>query len=225
MSTDEQIDAIVAAMLGDEMSFESTPAGYVVKIDTSPLIEALQEISEETPSRYFLSDVAGAGIQPGQPWSAFPEVSQDSHNILQNTYSTKACIELYYVPETIEKLFKMDRKFARLPIFKKQGRIFVQLESKASRSPYSSIHEKGLKLLDSNQEWMIHNIKTGNKADIARLRNMAFVSETKLTIYKCKKTGEETQQTKVTGFFPYFSNRSEALGEVMFYFHHKVIMP
>lgn len=208
------------------MRVESTPVGYVVNLQ-SRLFDILGGISgnenNSVPqTRYMLNNVQAAGISPGQPWSAYNQISRDAQECNQNTLTTGAFIELYYQRETFDRLFNMNKKFAELQIFRKDGNFFSQLVSKSLRSPYSVIHATGLKQLKANQTWMVHNIKTGNKADIARLINMSFVTETRLNRYLCEKTGEVTQITEVWGFFPYFSNRSDALGEIMFYFHHKV---
>jgi hypothetical protein len=73
----------------------------------------------------------------------------------------------------------MDKKFARLPIFRKDGSVFVQLASKATRYPYIAIHNAGMERLQDNRKWRTRNVQTGNKPDIAWFFNMAFVSETK----------------------------------------------
>ena len=208
-----------------QLSVEATPTGdYVAKVQSSSLFGLFSDVSsEEVASKYMLNNVQAAGVQPGMPWSAFPEISTEAQRVLESTYSTKAFIELHYVPETFDKLFNMDKKFARLPIFRKDGSVFVQLASKTTRYPYIAIHNAGMERLQDNRKWRTRNVQTGNKPDIARFFNMAFVSETKSDRYVCQKTGEEIRYSQVDGFFPYFSNRSDKLKEIMFYFHHKVI--
>lgn len=207
-----------------QLSVEATPTGdYVAKVQSSSLFSFFSDVSsEEVASKYMLNNVQAAGVQPGMPWSAFPEISTEAQRVLESTYSTKAFIELHYVPETFDKLFNMDKKFARLPIFRKDGSVFVQLASKTARYPYIAIHNAGMERLQDNRKWRTRNVQTGNKPDIARFFNMAFVSETKSDRYVCQKTGEEIRYSQVDGFFPYFSNRSDKLKEIMFYFHHKV---
>ena len=166
----------------------------------------------------------------GSSWYDYPGLPKDLQESMSATITPSAYFKLHHQPATFEKLFGfISQKFDALPIFRKDGWIFTQLEAKKLRSPYRPIADAARVMLKSSKEWMEHNIQTGNTTDISHFVNMSFVFESKLLLSEDGVTrmqelsaasGLSVERSVLNGFYPYFSNRSEALGEIMFFFHH-----
>jgi hypothetical protein len=172
----------------------------------------------------------GLGEKSPDSWYDYPCLSKDFQEFMSATITPSAYLKLYHQPETFEKVFGfISQKFDTLPIFRKDGWIYTQLEAKKLRSPYRPIADAARKMLKSSKEWMERNVQEGRTRDISHFINMAFVFESKLLLSDggvsrmeelSAASGLTVERLVLNGFYPYFSNRSEALGEIMFLFHH-----
>ena len=180
-------------------------------------------------------DLQAIGLGPDCPtaWDGYPDIPVEYREHLGATITPGACLRLHYLPDTFAEVFGLiSARFEKIPIFRKDGVIFTGLESKPSRSPYRSITDAVKDMLKSNHEWMERNIEIGNTKDISHFLNMSFIFEVKLFLDEAEpigppryesftdSAGRTVRRSVVTGFFPYISNRSDTLGEIMFFFHH-----
>ena len=191
------------------------------------------------PTNYLVQDAQALGINtsaPGVSWDDYPSMCPFLREVIRTTMTPKAFVELHYTPSTFGKIFGLiTTRFETVPIFRKEGNIFVEL-GKHSQAPYRPIHTCMQTLLKHNLQTINDNIRNNKRDSISNgFQNLAFVTESRvkmtteevvserfnaLSSFTLQQYGEHVQSTSVDGFFPYFSNRSDALGEIMFYFHH-----
>ena len=191
---------------------------------------SLQHIA---PTFNICADFHGIGLGADSPdsWYEYPMLTRDYQEYMSAIVTPSAYLKLYYQTDTFEKIFSfITQKFESLPIFRKDGWVFTELEAKRLRSPYRPIADVARKMLKSSKEWMERNLEEGNTRDISHFINMSFVFESKLLLSDEEEgtrmeelsaaAGLRVERSVLNGFYPYFSNRSEALGEIMFIFHH-----
>ena len=191
----------------------------------------------DTKGNYLVQDAQALGITsaPGGSWDDYPTMDPYMRELMRTSMTPQAFVVLHYTPSTFEKIFKLiTTRFETVPIFKKEGNIFVEL-AKRSQAPYRPIFACMQTLLKHNLETIQHNIRNNKQDSISTgFQNLAFVTESRvkmttetaserynaLSSFIRPQYGGDVRSTSVDGFFPYFSNRSDALGEIMFYFHH-----
>jgi hypothetical protein len=195
------------------------------------------EDTKASSTTYLVQDAQALGITsaPGSSWDDYPSMCPFFREVMRTTMTPKAFVELYYTASTFEKIFGLiTARFEMVPIFRKEGKIFVEL-GKKSQAPYRPIFACMQSLLKHNLQTIEDNIRNNQRDSISRgFQNIAFVTASRvkmttevvserfnaLSSFTRPQYGEDVQSTSVDGFFPYFSNRSDALGEIMFYFHH-----
>jgi hypothetical protein len=189
------------------------------------------------PRNYSVQDLQVVGITsaPGLSWDDYPLMDPIMRELMRITMTPQAFIKLHYTPSTFGNIFKLiTTRFETVPIYKKEGNIFVEL-GKKSQAPYRPIFANAQTLLTHNLQTIQDNIRNNKQDSISTgFQNLAFVYESRVNM--TAETGSERYNTlsslirpqygwdvvstTVDGFFPYFSNRSNALGEIMFFFHH-----
>lgn len=170
-----------------------------------------------------LGDLQSIGLGPDSPgsWHQYPSLTPEFQAFMSTAITPFAYYRLYFQPNTFENIFGLiSQRFESLTIFRKDGWIFTQLEAKKLRSQYRPIFDAARVMLRRSKE---------EQHDIRQFVNMSFVFEQQLFLTEggptrmeafSKEEGLSVQQHVLNGFFPYFSNRSDDLGEIMFIFHH-----
>ena len=174
------------------------------------------------------------GIGPGSPdasWASYAHIDPVFREMLETLYTPAAFKALHYYPETFKRLFELPgMAFERLDIFRKtDDGSFIPLISDADRAPYLPIFDCARPLVRSNHRAMLQNLIARRTDDIGVFVNMGLACESSLE-WLDEDEPQMTTQTfgpadhprlkrrVLRGFFPYLSNHSVALSEIMFFF-------
>ena len=173
-----------------------------------------------------LRRACAAGIGPGSPasWDGYPSIPSRVQDVLHTVLTPAAYRSVLYQPNTFKRIYELPgMAFDQLEIFRRQNGEFTAQKSKKERSPYRSIFHKGQELVRDNHRNALRNIIAGTTDDVSVFVNMAFISKsyTEWTegLKVClEKTDPRYRRVVLKGYFPYASNLSTELGEIMFFF-------
>lgn len=161
---------------------------------------------------YAYEEMHDVGIGPGSPdgWSEYAGIAPSFRRVLETFYTPAAYKALHYSPSTFKRIYELPgMQFDALEIFKlEKNSTFKPLTSERSRAPYAIIFAAARQMVRSNHRNILRNLIERRTDDVSPFINMGFA---------CESRGAEGAIV-VKGFFPYFSNSSAALGEIMFFF-------
>ena len=180
--------------------------------------------------------ITSTGNSPNPSWDDYTTMDPYLREVMRSQITPKAFIELHYAPSTFGNIFQLiSTRPETVPIFRQEGNIFVEL-GKRSHAPYRPILACMQTLLKHNRQTIEANVFHTHSLLHDGFQNMAIVTECRnhllaptekaperfeaLSIFVRHQFGSDVRLTSTTGFFPYMSNRSDALGEIMFCFHH-----
>ena len=187
-------------------------------------------------SQTITTAIDGSGLS----WDDYPLMSPYLREVMRAHMTPKAFIELHHAPSTFGNIFRLiGTRPETVPVFRKEGSIFVEL-AKRSHAPYRPILACMQILLKYNRSTIEKNAGAARSIHDG-FQNMAIVTECRtnlrsmddqtvvvagakryeaLSAFVRPRFGGDVHSTHTAGFFPYLSNRSDALGEIMFCFHH-----
>ncbi len=166
---------------------------------------------------YAYEEMHSVGIGPGSPveWSAYSSINPFFREMLETLYTPAAYKALHYNPNTFKRIYELPgmMRFSALEIFKLENGKFTPQLSHCSRAPYRPIFVAAQQMVKANHRNILQNLIERNTDDVSPFVNMGFACETRV-----EGGGGVRRKVLFKGFFPYFSNSSAALGEIMFFF-------
>lgn len=165
---------------------------------------------------YAYEEMHDMGIGPGSAdaWSGYAMISPSFRRMVEPLFTPSAFKALHYNPATFKRIYELPgMAFHMLEIFKFENGIFIP---PSSRAPYHIVFNAARQMVRMNHRNILRNIIERRTDDISPFVNMGFVFESRFGWW-----GEEAdRQMLYKGFFPYFSNSSVSLAEIMFFFIH-----
>ena len=182
-------------------------------------------VIQTTPEGNFLyayEEMHDLGIGPESPatWGEYASITPSFRQVLETFYTPSAYKALHYNPNTFKRIYELPgmQQFEELEIFKLEknsNNDFIPLTSTSSRSPYAIIFAAARQMIRFNHRNILRNLIERRTDDVSPFVNMGFVCESRRGNIP---GGEEKRGILLAGFFPYFSNSSVELGEIMFFF-------
>ena len=186
---------------------------------------------------YTYEEMHNVGIGPGSPnsWEQYTRINPVFREALETLYTPAAYKALHYHPSTFKRLLELPGTPSdRIKIFRMDlSGDFVQKISEADRSPYIPIIERARVTMKANHRNILLSLINGRTDDVSIFVNMGFACES--AIEWADEPGERAgpprmmsiggadprfRRNVLKGFFPYFSNLSVKLDEIMFFFTH-----
>lgn len=172
---------------------------------------------------YVQGDMRNIGAGSPDTWSEYDRIEPNFREVIEKLYTPKAYKALHYHPNTFKRIFELPgMTFDKLEIFKLEDKNFALKTSESSRSPYLIIFETARHMIKSIHRSMLQNIVARQVDDVSIFVNMSFACETSIEWTPepigRSMSGTFFKQTTLKGFFPYFSNLSADLDEIMFFF-------
>jgi hypothetical protein len=187
-------------------------------------------VAREMQTFYCHEEMHSVGIgaqSPNDDWKEYARINPTFREMLETLYTPRAYKALHYDPSTFKRLFELPgQSFDQLEIFRLEtdGKSFAPV---ADRSPYLPIFAAAQQMVRANHRNSLNNLLAGRTEDIDCFVNMGFACES--SVEWMSEPGERAGTTPrmadprfkrmvLKGYFPYLSNRSAALDELMFFF-------
>lgn len=185
-------------------------------------------------SNYTHEEMHNVGLGPGSPnsWDEYVHINPFMRDLLETMYTPAAYKALHYHPSTFKHIYRLPgMSFEDLEIFKFRNHEFIPLLSHLDRTPYLPIFDAGRVMIRTNHRNVLHFLMARHTEDINVFVNMGIACEshTEWSSEPGERQGPPRllnvggadprfRRIMLKGYFPYFSNLSAALGEIMFFF-------
>ena len=183
---------------------------------------------------YSHEEMHNVGIGPGSPnsWEEYAFISPVMRELLDTVYTPAAYKSLHYHPNTFKLIYELPgMTFDQLKIFKQENKSFIPKLCNNDRIPYLPIFNAGKQLIKTNHRNILQSLIARNTEDVSVFVNMGFACESFMEwttepgerkgpprLMNCGGADPRLRRIILKGYFPYFSNLSIALGEIMFFF-------